>query len=265
VHGANKLASRHERVWMCEVCEVAPAVVTCKADAASLCVACDTDIHSANPLAQRHERVPVTPLFEASPSSSPGAFETLPSPTQVGLLRGEEDADTEVISSWLLPHPPKIPATSIIRGSAAVGEGPRASVLCPFSPAKPLKVQKLETLSDIFSDVDPFLDLDAAAVAGLQPDSLVPVHVREGSEDTAALLQSVEPSFSTDASFPLKGENIHPNSCSYGTSTVTHSVSPAARFLQLSLLFESLRAHPILEWPVDTLLWRKNDVSFESH
>ncbi|KAL3532873.1 hypothetical protein ACH5RR_006394 [Cinchona calisaya] len=63
MHGANKIASRHERVWMCEVCEQAPASVTCKADAAALCVTCDRDIHSANPLARRHERSPVVPFY----------------------------------------------------------------------------------------------------------------------------------------------------------------------------------------------------------
>nr|CAB3468615.1 unnamed protein product [Digitaria exilis] len=52
----------HERVWMCEVCELAPAAVTCKADAAVLCAACDSDIHDANPLARRHARVPVAPI-----------------------------------------------------------------------------------------------------------------------------------------------------------------------------------------------------------
>lgn len=64
VHSANKLASRHERVWLCEVCEQAPAAVTCKADAASLCVTCDHDIHSANPLSRRHERHPVLPFLD---------------------------------------------------------------------------------------------------------------------------------------------------------------------------------------------------------
>ncbi|XP_066376714.1 zinc finger protein CONSTANS-LIKE 3-like [Miscanthus floridulus] len=52
----------HERVWMCEVCELAPAAVTCKADAAVLCATCDADIHDANPLARRHERVPIAPI-----------------------------------------------------------------------------------------------------------------------------------------------------------------------------------------------------------
>jgi hypothetical protein len=51
---------------MCEVCELAPAVVTCKADAAALCFSCDSDIHSVNALARRHERVPVIPFFESS-------------------------------------------------------------------------------------------------------------------------------------------------------------------------------------------------------
>uniref|UniRef100_A0A5B6ZXX5 Putative zinc finger protein CONSTANS-LIKE 5 n=1 Tax=Davidia involucrata TaxID=16924 RepID=A0A5B6ZXX5_DAVIN len=68
IHGANRLASRHERVWMCEVCEQAPASVTCKADAAALCVTCDRDIHSANPLARRHERVPVVPFYDTEDS-----------------------------------------------------------------------------------------------------------------------------------------------------------------------------------------------------
>ena len=47
----------------------ASASVTCKADAATLCVMCDSDIHLANPLAHRHECVPVEPFF-ALPSQS---------------------------------------------------------------------------------------------------------------------------------------------------------------------------------------------------
>ncbi|KAJ4823776.1 hypothetical protein Tsubulata_012093 [Turnera subulata] len=77
------MSSRHARVWMCEVCEQAPAAVTCKADAAALCVTCDADIHSANPLARRHERLPVEPFYDSaeslvksssSSSSSPFGF-----------------------------------------------------------------------------------------------------------------------------------------------------------------------------------------------
>ncbi|CAA6675133.1 unnamed protein product [Spirodela intermedia] len=83
VHGANRFASRHERVRICEVCEQAPAAVFCKADAAMLCAACDADVHSANPLARRHHRQPVVPFRDSPPppaSSSPGGEPTAPAP-----------------------------------------------------------------------------------------------------------------------------------------------------------------------------------------
>uniref|UniRef100_A0A7N2RDG1 Uncharacterized protein n=1 Tax=Quercus lobata TaxID=97700 RepID=A0A7N2RDG1_QUELO len=44
-------------MWMCEVCEQAPASVTC-----------NFDIHSANPLAHRHKHVPVEPFFDTAES-----------------------------------------------------------------------------------------------------------------------------------------------------------------------------------------------------
>ncbi|ESQ46496.1 hypothetical protein EUTSA_v10000258mg [Eutrema salsugineum] len=99
IHSANKLASRHERVWLCEVCEQAPAHVTCKADAAALCVTCDRDIHSANPLSRRHERVPVTPFYDAAPGGG-----SAKSASSVNFV--DEDADVSVeAASWLFPNP----------------------------------------------------------------------------------------------------------------------------------------------------------------
>uniref|UniRef100_A0A453T340 B box-type domain-containing protein n=1 Tax=Aegilops tauschii subsp. strangulata TaxID=200361 RepID=A0A453T340_AEGTS len=65
----------HERVWVCEVCEVSPAAVTCKADAAVLCAACDAEIHHANPLAERHVRVPIAPI--GSPEAAAVAAEAM--------------------------------------------------------------------------------------------------------------------------------------------------------------------------------------------
>ncbi|XP_009758697.1 zinc finger protein CONSTANS-LIKE 3-like [Nicotiana tabacum] len=104
IHAANKLASRHARVWVCEVCEQAPASVTCKADAAALCVTCDRDIHSANPLARRHERFPVVPFYDSAVAKSHGgvnddekyfdSHENNPQP--------EEEAEA---ASWILPTP----------------------------------------------------------------------------------------------------------------------------------------------------------------
>ncbi|KAF8053060.1 hypothetical protein N665_1469s0011 [Sinapis alba] len=101
IHTANKLASRHERVWLCQVCEQSPAHVTCKADAAALCVTCDRDIHSANPLSRRHERVPVTPFYDAPAQGGSSATKSASSANFLG-----EDADVcmEAVS-WLLPNP----------------------------------------------------------------------------------------------------------------------------------------------------------------
>ncbi|XP_022134642.1 zinc finger protein CONSTANS-LIKE 5 [Momordica charantia] len=108
IHCANKLSSRHDRVWMCEVCEQAPAVVMCKADAAALCVTCDADIHSANPLARRHERVPVEPFFDTAESvvkASSSVFNfLLPAETNVSGCDGHHE-EVEV-ASWLLSNPP---------------------------------------------------------------------------------------------------------------------------------------------------------------
>ncbi|KAL0447587.1 UNVERIFIED_CONTAM: Zinc finger protein CONSTANS-LIKE 4 [Sesamum latifolium] len=126
VHAANKLASRHARVWVCEVCEQAPAAVTCKADAAALCPTCDRDIHSANPLARRHERLPIVPFYDSASatksSSSAAAAEEV----------SEEEAEA---ASWLLPDP-----NSKLDEDAGSPEYKSAEYL--------------------FSDMDPYLDLD---------------------------------------------------------------------------------------------------------
>ncbi|XP_049398848.1 zinc finger protein CONSTANS-LIKE 4-like [Solanum stenotomum] len=113
IHAANKLASRHARVWVCEVCEQAPAIVTCKADAAALCVTCDRDIHSANPLARRHERFPVVPFYDSAVAKSDGGGdadadadaaddEKYFDSTSENPSQPEEEAEA---ASWILPTP----------------------------------------------------------------------------------------------------------------------------------------------------------------
>ncbi|XP_078438398.1 zinc finger protein CONSTANS-LIKE 3-like [Wolffia australiana] len=136
IHSANKLASRHGRVYLCEVCEQAPAAVTCKADAATLCVSCDADIHTANPLARRHHRSPVRPFFNV-PSSSSSSL----------LLSGEESGSEEAeAASWLLPDPE--PAQVPLVGEEEV------------------EIKPGDYLSE---EYPPFLDLEFPA------DSMVPV------------------------------------------------------------------------------------------
>ncbi|KAJ0984237.1 hypothetical protein J5N97_002593 [Dioscorea zingiberensis] len=125
VHGANRVASRHERVWVCEVCEQAPAAVTCKADAAALCASCDADIHSANPLARRHERTPVVPFLDSP------ATKTLFKPDDDDEDAAAEEAEA---ASWILPNPSPNP-----------------------NPNKGVEL--------FFGDVDPYLDFDYGAPA----------------------------------------------------------------------------------------------------
>ncbi len=156
IHGANKLASRHERVWMCEVCEQAPASVTCKADAAALCVTCDRDIHSANPLARRHDRVPVVPFYDSAESLVKSTA------AAVGFLvpggAGDEE-DSEAAGSWLIPDP-KLPG------------GP-----------------DMKSGEVFFSDIDPFLDFNYSDGKFQHhnggSDGVVPVQAKDPSAPVA--------------------------------------------------------------------------------
>ncbi|XP_029129161.1 zinc finger protein CONSTANS-LIKE 5 [Cajanus cajan] len=134
IHCANKLASRHERVWMCEVCEQAPAAVTCKADAAALCVTCDSDIHSANPLSRRHDRLPVQPFFDSAESivkaSAAASFGFLV-PTDDAAAFAPDDADA---AAWLIPN--------------------------PNFGSKLMDTPDIKSKEIFFSEMDPFLDFD---------------------------------------------------------------------------------------------------------
>ncbi|CAA0831946.1 CONSTANS-like 4 [Striga hermonthica] len=123
IHAANRLASRHARVWVCEVCEQAPATVSCKADAAALCPACDRDIHSANPLARRHERLPLAPFYDAAAAAKPAQDFS------------EEEAEA---ASWLLlPN---------------AGDRPEEG--------EESESREYKSAEYLFTDVDPYLDLD---------------------------------------------------------------------------------------------------------
>ncbi|MED6205772.1 Zinc finger protein CONSTANS-like [Stylosanthes scabra] len=125
VHAANRVASRHERVWVCEACERAPAAFLCRADAASLCSSCDSDIHSANPLASRHHRVPILPISGCSSLIRPGGEEEQLEREKDHVVEGTinnqnyndgcemedeecEGDDEAEAASWLLPHPVKM-------------------------------------------------------------------------------------------------------------------------------------------------------------
>lgn len=139
IHAANKLASRHARVWVCEVCEQAPAHVTCKADAAALCVTCDHDIHSANPLARRHERVPITPFYDSATVANtnavkPGVFNFLEDRYLSDADGDEVSTEEAEAASWLLSNPKAVDNLDLKSGQY------------------------------VFNDMDPYLDLEYGSV-----------------------------------------------------------------------------------------------------
>lgn len=87
---------------ICEACERSPAVFICKADAASLCAACDAEIHSANPLARRHHRVPITRVATLVPTLEDEV---------------EEENEEDEAASWLLMNPLKTNVNNTSRSS----------------------------------------------------------------------------------------------------------------------------------------------------
>uniref|UniRef100_A0A1D1ZJJ7 Zinc finger protein CONSTANS-LIKE 4 n=1 Tax=Anthurium amnicola TaxID=1678845 RepID=A0A1D1ZJJ7_9ARAE len=212
VHGANRLASRHERVWMCEVCEEAPAAVTCKADAAALCVSCDADIHSANPLARRHERLPVSPFYDSpgAPPPKPGA----PAP-DVLLLDpcdddegGDDGSEEAEAASWLLPNP-----------------NPGAATHHQHShPKVPMEAPELKDGDYFLSDVDPYLDLEYACSMDSrvqQADRVVPVQPK-----AAASAVHPPPFFASDGFIDFDFGRSKPSSGTYSMApSLSHSLS----------------------------------------
>ncbi|KAG2700402.1 hypothetical protein I3843_07G228100 [Carya illinoinensis] len=207
VHAANKLASRHARVFLCEVCEHAPAHVTCKADAASLCVTCDRDIHSANPLARRHDRVPVTTFYDSvNPSSGVKAT------TAVSFLDdhyvSDEDGDGDVCreeaeaASWLLPNHNN-------------------------NNNKVMSSQDANADRFIFTDMDPYLDMDY----GTGEPELEAREQNSPGNDGVVPVQSKsvrQPPLLNDHCFDMKfsGSKLYAYGCN--SRSLSHSVSSSS-------------------------------------
>lgn len=256
-NGSNKRVSSslcHERVWLCEVCEQAPASVTCKADAAALCEACDSDIHSANPLANRHERVPVSPFYECpnvdvnnnttantvNPKYSFDCNDMLNDDGGVEHLENDEEEDNEhgsflhhqngndmcsVEESWLIPEANKNMNLRVVSESG--GDDERAV-------KDKLKFKAYLQSIDFLHDVgDPCVGLeylgshettsrifaDGVPTLHMGTDSMVPVHSPEVIEHSSAKVSNE--SGSLDADVP-KGNYV------YRTPSLNHSASSSS-------------------------------------
>lgn len=255
IHGANKLASRHERVWICEVCEQAPAAFTCKADAAVLCATCDADVHSANLLSVRHERVPITPFFDSpSPNMTRKGRTT-------GLIRKnrcqgdhhdvgdvdeeeveDDDDDNEEEEECNNEDGNKEESDAVAEAEAASwlipndGGGVHSNVEIKYE-MKPSTERMAEQY--YFPEVDPYLDLDYAAsmdpkfYRSAAADSIVPVQNRNITAPAAGMAVGVAamhhhhpPPFISnisDRSYDIDITRSSNHSYSYAPS-VSHSV-----------------------------------------
>lgn len=231
---------------MCEVCEQAPAAVTCKADAASLCFSCDADIHSANPLAYRHERAPVLPFYEAPGlmklSNMTGAAPHLSvNGNRCGSSSSDdEDVDDEKSAaeaeSWLLPSDGINKGGHLSEsfdGAVAVPDlfldeacDSGTNDASPSNLGKVLKV-KAEDESNLgfFAVVDPFFDVhfvESIGVPSSITDSLVPVH----ESDSHATIGGS--SAFSNRSPTLQVEGAAKSGLGLGSTSLNHSMSSSS-------------------------------------
>ncbi|KAG2691320.1 hypothetical protein I3843_08G004700 [Carya illinoinensis] len=211
IHAANKLASRHARVWLCEVCEQAPAHVTCKADAAALCVTCDRDIHSANPLASRHERVPVTPFYD---SVKAGAAVKFLHDDYLSDVEGDDDVSREEAeaASWLLPNPPP-------NNNHSHNNNNNNKVMENPDP---------NTGQFVFPDMDPYLNLDYGPV---DPKSEAQEQNSSGTDGVVPVRsKSVHqpPLMSDHHCFDMDFSGSKPYVYGYNAQCLSHSVSSSS-------------------------------------
>ncbi|CAM6057392.1 unnamed protein product [Sphagnum tenellum] len=205
---------------MCEVCELAPAVVTCKADAAALCFSCDTDIHSANPLARRHERVAVVPFFECPNVAKMVHINAMNVAVPVIDCCDVIKADNEtsaVEASWLLQNP-KRPGEALMKGKTTLAANEKFKTKAELYEA-----------ADLFPDVDPYLDLDYAAAMGgsttqVGADSLVPVHDSSSTADNPGQPSLIHAQSHVTSYSELPQDNGY----NHGASSLSHSISSSS-------------------------------------
>ncbi|CAK9209160.1 unnamed protein product [Sphagnum jensenii] len=205
---------------MCEVCELAPAVVTCKADAAALCFSCDTDIHSANPLARRHERVAVVPFFECPNVAKMVHINAMNVAVPVIDCCDVIKADNEtsaVEASWLLQNP-KRPGEALMKGKTTLAAKEKFKTKAELYEA-----------ADLFPDVDPYLDLDYAAAMGgsttqVGADSLVPVHNSSSTADNPGQPSLIHAQSHVTSYSELPQDNGY----NHGASSLSHSISSSS-------------------------------------
>ncbi|KAK4804941.1 hypothetical protein SAY86_004758 [Trapa natans] len=132
VHGANKLASKHQRFSfvspsskdfpVCDVCQEKKAFLFCQQDRAILCRECDVQIHSVNEHTRKHNRFLLTGVKLSSTSALYTAPAAAPPPSASSVVGFDTVPDflveassvgkppTSASPSQQMPPPPPKPA-----------------------------------------------------------------------------------------------------------------------------------------------------------
>ncbi|KAG6389589.1 hypothetical protein SASPL_151060 [Salvia splendens] len=139
---------------LCDSCKSASAAVFCRADSAFLCRACDADVHAANKLASLHGRVWICEVCEQAPAS-------FTCKADAAALCAACDADIHSANPLARRHD-RVPVSPFYDAAAASSEeeAEAASWLLPDPNSKIEEESGSPEYMSMFSDMDPYLDLD---------------------------------------------------------------------------------------------------------
>ncbi|XP_073135320.1 zinc finger protein CONSTANS-LIKE 3-like [Henckelia pumila] len=219
---------------ICDSCKTTPALLFCRADAAFLCLECDSDIHAANKLASRHARVLVCEVCEQAPA-------VVTCKADAAALCAACDGDIHSANPLARRHQrlPVVPfrgAASVTKsanssaGSAAFGneyiaeeeeaaEEADSWLLTKLDEGPGWPAYKSHEDQYLFTDSDPitFLDLDLISVEHEKPkqeyscDGVVPVVQPKNEFESGHILGPIVngfPSSTHDVKFPIYSQSI---------------------------------------------------------
>ncbi|KAI5071437.1 hypothetical protein GOP47_0013688 [Adiantum capillus-veneris] len=144
IHGANKLASKHQRVSLlyattaeqrtcCDICQDKAGFFFCLEDRALLCRSCDYSIHSANALTAKHKRFLVAGIrvaLEAAPITNESAESVQ------AHLESQTHSSTAKISELGSPKLPPLPRSgSTDSQESYLRVAPSLSLMAQQSPS----------------------------------------------------------------------------------------------------------------------------------
>lgn len=219
----------------CDYCKARVARVFCRADAAFMCIECDTAVHNAAASGgggPAHERVLVCNVCEQAPASV-----TCKADAAVLCVTCDHDIHS---ANPLAQRHERVPVTPLydsaveaeLRSSAfaihTLHPNPcntNIDVPIPWNPSTPSKppvlIPEIKSSVDLsFSDSDHFLDFDYS-ISSLEANNNLAQH--DSLNDSIVPVQSTKPSAAIANRFDI--DFTRPNSKSYNAHSLSHSVS----------------------------------------